>query len=123
MAVVLWAIQCLLAPALAGFGTVRLVRSREQVVTAFPYLKQFPTSAIRGLGLLELAAGLGLVIPGITGIAPVLVPLAALGGLALALVGTAMHLRRSETTPAATNIIFIVLLILIAWGRFVPYPL
>ena len=123
MTIVLWVIQCLLALALAGFGIARLVRSREQVVGTFPYLEQFPTPAIRALGVCELAAGLGLVLPGLIGIAPVLVPLAALGALALALAGTALHWWRSETTPAAINSIFIALLILTAWGRSGPYPL
>ncbi|MGW0949262.1 DoxX family protein [Streptomyces sp. NPDC002623] len=73
------------------------------------------------LGLLEVLVGIGLVLPAATVIAPVLVARAALGGLALALGGTAVHLRRSETQPATVNVLFIALLALIAWGRFGPY--
>lgn len=121
MNVLLWICQVLLAAALAGFGATRLLRSKAQVVAAFPYLEQFPGGAIKALGLLEMLAGIGLVLPGVTGIAPVLVPWAAVGALALAAGGTIVHLRRSEQQPAAINVIFIALLIFIAWGRFGPH--
>lgn len=123
MNVLLWVCQWLLALALAGFGMARLARSRQRVVSAFPYLEPYPGPAIKALGLLEVMAGLGLVLPGATGIAPVLVGWAALGGLALAVGGTVVHLRRRETQSATINTLFIAVLILIAWGRFGPYHL
>ena len=73
------------------------------------------------IGLLEVLAGFGLVLPGAVNIAPVLVPWAAVGGLALAVGGSVVHLRRSETRLAAANLVFIVPLLLVAWGRFGPY--
>ncbi|WP_322780491.1 hypothetical protein [Frankia sp. Cas4] len=44
------------------------------------------------------------------------------GGLALVVGGSVVHLRRSETPAAAAfNVVFLVLLGAIAWGRFGPY--
>ncbi|WP_322755360.1 hypothetical protein [Frankia sp. Cas3] len=43
------------------------------------------------------------------------------GGLTLVVGGSVVHLRRSETPAAAFNVVFLVLLGAIAWGRFGPY--
>ncbi|WP_173086730.1 DoxX family protein [Phytohabitans rumicis] len=64
---------------------------------------------------------MGLLLPGALNIVPVLVPLAAVGGLALVLGGSVVHLRRSERAAAAVNLVYIALLVLVAWGRFGPY--
>ncbi len=121
MNVLLWVVQSLLAAAFLALGTLKLVRTRAQLASAFPWVQQFPDPAVKTIGVLGALAGLGLVLPAATGIAPVLVPRAAVGGLALAVSGTAVHLRRSEAPAAAINLIYIALLVLVAWGRFGPY--
>jgi hypothetical protein len=121
MNIALWIIQSLLAAAFLALGTMKLLRTRAQLAAAFPWVQQFSDRPVKLIGVLEALVGLGLVLPAAVNIAPVLVPLAAVGGLALAASGSAVHLRRSETAAAAINVIYIALLALVIWGRFGPY--
>jgi hypothetical protein len=64
---------------------------------------------------------LGLLLPALTGVATVLVPLAAVG-LALLMVGAAAtHRRRGELPMIGINTILLVLAVVVAWARFGPY--
>lgn len=63
----------------------------------------------------------GLVLPAVTGIAPVLTPLAALG-IALLMAGAVVvHARRAETQVIVVNLVLLVLAAVVVWGRFGPY--
>ncbi|HKS99596.1 MAG TPA: DoxX family protein [Rugosimonospora sp.] len=121
MTVFLWIVQSLLAVLFQTVGTMKLLRTRAQLAPIFAWVEGFSDNVVKGLGILEILAGVGLVLPAAVNVAPVLVPLAALGGLALAAGGSVVHLRRKETPAAAINLIFITLLALVAWGRFGPY--
>lgn len=121
MNVFLWIVQSLLALAFLTVGAMKILRSRAQLADTFGWVEGFSDSSVKVIGLLDALVGLGLVLPGVTGIAPILVPVAALGGIALAGGGSVVHLRRSETSLAAVNLVYIALLIVVAWGRFGPY--
>jgi hypothetical protein len=79
---------------------------------------------IRTIALLEVLAAFGLVFPGLTGIAQVLTPLAAVG-LVVVMVGAArVHLSRgSEAQMAAMNVMLGAIAAFVAWGRFGDWPL
>lgn len=117
----LWVFQSLLAVAFLAVGAMKLVRSRERLASVFGWVEDFPDAVVKGTGVLDALVGLGLVLPAATDIAPVLVPWAALGGVALAGGGSLIHLRRSETGQAAGNVLWVVLLLVIAASRFGPY--
>ncbi|WP_329343409.1 DoxX family protein [Streptomyces sp. NBC_01352] len=121
MNVLLWIVQSLLAVVFVALGTMKFVRTRAQLASVFAWVEQFSDATVKAIGLLEIMVGLGLIIPAVVNIAPVLVPLAAVGGALLAIGGSVVHLRRSETLPAAINLVYIALLALIVWGRFGPY--
>ncbi|MFC8432454.1 DoxX family protein [Streptomyces sp. NPDC057253] len=117
----LWVFQSLLAAVFLTVGTMKLVRSRAQLASSFGWVEQSSDSFVKVSGLMDTLVGLGLILPAATDIAPVLVPFAAIGGLAILTGGTAIHLRRSETSEAVGNLVFLVLLGVIVWGRFGPY--
>ncbi|GGN39320.1 DoxX family protein [Streptomyces fuscichromogenes] len=121
MNLLLWILQSLVAAVFLAVGTMKLVRNRVQLASVFGWVGQASDTFVKISGVLDTLVGLGLVLPGATGIAPVLVPCAALGGLAIMTGGTAIHLRRSETSDAVGNLVTIVLLAVIVWGRFGPY--
>jgi uncharacterized membrane protein YphA (DoxX/SURF4 family) len=75
------------------------------------------------VGFLELLAALGLILPGLLHIAPVLTPLAA-AGLVVIMVGALVtHARRNERSAMAVNVVLLVLSAVVVWGRFGPSPL
>lgn len=121
MNAVLWVAQSLLAAAFLTIGGMKLVRTRAQVAAVFAWAADFSDASVKALGVLEVLVAVGLVLPAAVDIAPVLVPVAAIGGLALATGGSVVHLRRSEVSLAAINLVYIVLLGLVVWGRFGPY--
>ena len=124
MNVVLWIAAIILALAMLAAGSMKRIRSRDQLVAAgMSYAEHFPPGLIKLIGLLEVLAAVGLVVPPLVGIAPVLTPLAATG-VALLMIGAIItHLRlKDPVAQAAPAIVLAVLAIFVAWGRFGPYP-
>ncbi|MEV5958481.1 DoxX family protein [Streptomyces sp. NPDC051987] len=121
MNILLWVVQSLLAAAFLAVGAMKIFRKRAELAATFGWVEQFSDLSVKAIGALDALVGFGLVLPGATDVAPMLVPWAALGGIALAGGGSVVHLRRSETQLAAVNVVYIALLALIAWGRFGPY--
>jgi hypothetical protein len=87
------------------------------------YADDFGDGAIKAIGVIKVIAVAGLILPGLTGIAPVLVPLAALG-LVLLMTGAAtVRIVRQEWRYLAGDVVFLLLLGFLAVGRFVIEPL
>ncbi|MBC8503422.1 MAG: DoxX family protein [Chloroflexi bacterium] len=74
-------------------------------------------------GTAEILGGLGLILPGVTKIQTRLTPLAG-AGLALVMVGAIVwHLGRGEAGNIVLNIILVVLISFVAYGRWRLSPL
>ncbi len=123
MNIALWVIAGLLAAALLAAGITKLVKSK-QALEADPrqaWAHDFSAGAIKAIGVTEVLGALGLILPAVTGIAVVLVPLAALG-LAVTMVGAiVVHLRRGERQAVVAPVLLLVMSAVVAWGRFGPY--
>ncbi|HEV7755566.1 MAG TPA: DoxX family protein [Mycobacteriales bacterium] len=121
MNVVLWIIAALLAVAFGAAGLMKLTQPKEKLAPKMAYVEDFSGGAVKAIGAVEILAALGLVLPAVTGIAPVLVPLAALG-LVVVMIGAAVvHARRGENQLIVPNVVLLVLAAVVAWGRFGPY--
>ncbi|MPZ80371.1 MAG: DoxX family protein [Actinophytocola sp.] len=122
MNVFLWILQGFLAAMFLMAGVLKSAQPKEKLAPRMPWVEDFSTGTVRLIGVVELLAALGLVLPGVTGIAPVLTPLAATG-LAVTMVLAALtHARRKEYSGIATNAVILILAAVVAWGRFGPYP-
>jgi DoxX-like family len=75
---------------------------------------------VKTLGVLELLAAAGLILPGAVGIAPVLVAVTAVCWVLLMVGAMITHGRRGESTLVMLNLVYLALAIFIAWGRFGP---
>jgi uncharacterized membrane protein YphA (DoxX/SURF4 family) len=122
MNLALWIIAIVLAVAFAGSGLMKLVVPKDKLVTAGQgWAQDFSPTNIRLIGLVEIVGAVGLVLPAAVHIAPILVPLAAVG-LAFVMVGAiVVHARRKEPLNIAVNVVLIALAVVVAWGRFGPY--
>ena len=92
----LWIVAVILAGIYLLSGIVKLVVPKEKLATvpAGGWVNDFSANAVRAIGVLEILAALGLVLPAVLRIAPVLVPLAA-AGLVVLMAGAAItRLRR-----------------------------
>lgn len=118
MNIVLWVLAGLLAVAFFASGLSKVVGDRQQMISKTPYVEDFPQGAVRLIGVVEVLGALGLVLPAIFGVAPTLVPLAAIGLAAVMVGAVVVHLRRGEgLAAAAPALVLAVLSALVAWGR------
>ncbi|MGV9789815.1 DoxX family protein [Streptomyces sp. NPDC003435] len=76
--------------------------------------------SIKALGVLELLAAAGLVLPALLDRVPVLVPVTASCWVLLMIGAMATHGRRREFGFVALNLVYLALAAFIAWGRFGP---
>ena len=118
----LWIIAGLLAVAYLFGGASKLIVPKEKlaVIPAAGWVEDFSAGTVKVIGALEVLAAVGLVLPAVLDIAPVLVPAAAVG-LALIMVGAAItRLRRHEAKYMVADLTYLALAGFVAWGRFGP---
>jgi uncharacterized membrane protein YphA (DoxX/SURF4 family) len=122
MNVLLWVLAGVLAAVFLGSGAMKLVRTKPQLAGAGQgWVEPFSPGTIKLIGVLEVAAAVGLVLPAALTIAPILTPIAAVG-LILVMAGAVVtHARRHEIPNMAVNIVLAIVAVVVAWGRFGPY--
>ncbi|MBT2288509.1 DoxX family protein [Paenibacillus albidus] len=69
------------------------------------------------IGIAELVGVLGIIVPQMANIAPVLTPIAAIGLAVIVLFGATFHMMRKEYKQIGVNIVFFVLAVVVAVGR------
>ncbi|MEM9955484.1 MAG: DoxX family protein [Chloroflexota bacterium] len=102
----LWIVQGLVGLAFLGAGFMKLTQPEEKLIdNGMTFIEDIGINATRGIGLLEVLGGLGILLPVPLNILPVLTPLAALG-LMIVMVGALLtHLRRGETSSVVPNVV------------------
>jgi uncharacterized membrane protein YphA (DoxX/SURF4 family) len=122
MNVLLWIVASVLAAVFLASGAMKLVRTKEQLAgSGQGWVEPFPDSVIKLIGVLEVAAAAGLILPPALDIAPVLAPVAAVGLIVVMVGAVITHGRRREYSNVAVNVVLGVLAAVVAWGRFGPY--
>jgi uncharacterized membrane protein YphA (DoxX/SURF4 family) len=116
MNIALWIVAGLLAVAFLASGAMKLA------AFGMGWVEDFGAGAVKAIGALEVLAAVGLILPAALGIAPVLVPLAAVGLVVLMAGAIITHLRRHEAQVIASPVALLALAVLVAWGRFGPSP-
>jgi hypothetical protein len=121
MNIALWIIAGLLAVTFLAGGAMKLIQPKEKLAASgMGFAEDFSAGTVKAIGTLEVLAAVGLILPAALDIAPVLVPLAAVG-LVLLMVGAIItHLRRHEAQAIVVNLTLLALAVLVAWGRFGP---
>ena len=120
MNIVLWVLQVLLAVAFFAHGAMMVAPPAEiaaQMNASLPRWFQL------FLGVAEVLAAVGLVLPGLTRILPWLVSWAA-GGIIIVMVSaTGYHVVRGEVGSAVTTLILLVMATFVAYMRFRVLPI
>ena len=75
---------------------------------------------VKTLGVLELLAAVGLILPAIIDIAPVMVPVTAVCWVLLMIGAMITHGRLGQSKLVMLNVVYLALAAFIAWGRFGP---
>ena len=123
MTYALWTVQALLALVFLFAGGVKLVLPADELTAGTP----LPALFLRLIAAAEVLGALGLVLPGLLRIRPVLTPLAA-AGLTVIMIGatvlTAIGLGGEGVDPILALIPLVVGLLsaFVAYGRWQPVP-
>jgi hypothetical protein len=121
----LWIVAGLLAAAYLFGGFSKLLIPQEKIAKAAragEWVLDFSPGAVKAIGAAEILGAAGLILPAVTGIAPILVPLAAVG-LALIMTGAVIvRIRRHELKLALLDLVYLALAAFVAIGRFGPAP-
>lgn len=75
---------------------------------------------VKTLGILELLAAAGLILPAVLDIAPVMVPVTATCWVLLMIGAMITHGRLGQYRLIMLNVAYLALAVFVAWGRFGP---
>ena len=114
MNVALWIIQVLLAALFVFGGVMKLVMPIEEMTKQIP----MPGGFLRFIGVAEFLGGLGLILPGLFGIATLLTPLAAVGLVIIMIGATVVSFMNGPAIGALLPFVVGVLLAFVAYGRW-----
>ena len=124
MNVALWILAGLLAVILLAAGVPKLVKSKADLAASGQgWVEGYSATAVKAIGTLEILAAIGLILPALVDIAPILVPLAATGVVLLMIGAAITHARRGEYKNIAVNAVLAVLALVIAIFRFGSHSL
>lgn len=119
----LWTLQVLLAGYFAVAGLIKINVPTGPATRRFTWLAGVSPTRVHFLGGLELLVAIGLILPAITGVATVLTPVAAAVAALLMISALLMGLRRRALRWLPALLLVLAAAVVVAWGRFGPYPL
>ncbi len=127
MNTVIWVLQGILATMFLMAGLMKVSNSKNEIKKKgaghMDWVEDLSAGNIKLIGILEVFAAVGLIIPQWTGILPWLTPLSA-AGLALTMIGAViLHMRRGDGAKSVSvNVLLFLLAAFISYGRFVLIP-
>jgi uncharacterized membrane protein YphA (DoxX/SURF4 family) len=118
----LWIAQILLSFAFFVHGRM-MITPQESMRDRFGYVFAILPRFRLFLGVAELLAVAGLILPGLTGVLPWLTPLAAFCLVIVMIGAIVFHIRRREYPNLVLNLILMIMAAFVAYGRWFLYPL
>lgn len=119
MTYALWFVQVLLALLFLFAGGMKLVLSPEAMAAmGSPNQIPLPGLLVRFIGVVEVLGALGLILPGLLGIRPGLVPLAAAGLFIVMIGATVLTMLADGFAAGIAPLVVGLLLAFVAYGRW-----
>ncbi len=113
MTTALWIVQGLLALLFLFAGSMKLILPVEMMTAQMP----LPGLFLRFIGVAEVAGALGLILPGLLRIRPMLTPLAACGLVIIMIGATVVTLADGDVVSALVPLVVGLLSTAVAYGR------
>lgn len=121
--ITLWIAQLLLVFVFGGAGFAKVTMSLPELAQSLPYTADLPGWLVRFIGVSELAAAVGLLLPSLFRILPVLTPAAAVGLNVIMWLATVFHIFRAEWSALPMTIVIGGVAAFVAWGRLKKAPI
>lgn len=120
---ILWSAQILLATCFIWAGTFKLLYPIEKLSAMWPWTSQVSPALVFFTGIIDSLGAIGLILPSLLCIKPVLTPITAIAIIVLMTVAVIFHIVRGEAAGIGPNIAFALIATFIAWGRLSKAPL
>lgn len=104
-------------------GFMKLGTPIADLSNSLPWTADVSVGFVRFIGFVDLAGGIGILLPALTRIQPRLTILAAFGLVALQVLAFGFHASRGEFSMLPMNVILIALAVLVVWGRTKKAPI
>lgn len=114
----LWTVQVALAVVFGMAGFMKTTLVMPELGEQLFWTTDVPLPLVRFIGASELAAALGLILPALTRIKPILTAWAAVGLLVVMILATGFHAMRGEFAVIPMTLTFAAMAGFVAWGRF-----
>lgn len=121
--ITLWTAQIVLAAMFIMAGLPKALTPIHELAATMPLAGEVPEAFVRFIGISELLAAIGLVLPGVFRIKPLLISLAAAGLVLIMVLAVLYHLAKGEVVPAGINVVLGLLAAFVAWGRYSKAPI
>ena len=118
----LWVAQILLAGMFIMAGAMKIFTPIEELGANAPWVKEMP-NLVRFIGVSELLGGLGLILPSLLRIKPILTPIAAIGIVFIMILAALYHAKMGEFESIGFTVVIALLAAFVAWGRFKKAPI
>ncbi len=127
MNLILWAAQGVLAFMMLLPGFLKLSNSNEELIKKgngrMDWAEDISATNMKLIGIVELMAAFGLILPQLLNILPILTPIAAIGVILTMLGALSLHLKRGDGAAAIIpNIVILLIAAFVAYGRLVLIP-
>ena len=122
MDIILWIAAGLLAlvALTGGFTKTFIPKGKLEHHEGAAWTRGVSPAFVKTLGVLELLAAIGLILPAVVDVAPVMVPVTAVCWIALMIGAMTTHARLGQFKLVMVNAVYVALAVLIAVGRFGP---
>lgn len=122
MNLTLWIVAGLLAAVALFSGVAKALLPKEKLAAApgGGWTEHADAGFIKTLGALEILAAVGLILPAVLDIAPVLVPVTAVCWVLLMVGAMIAHFRQGEFKFMVLNLTYLAMAVFVARGRFGP---
>ncbi len=127
MNTVIWILQGMIAMMFLMAGFMKVTQSKDELKIKgkgrMDWVEDLSIKNIRLIGIVEVLAAIGLILPQWTGILPWLTPVSA-AGLVLTMMGSMiLHMRRGDGVKSiSVNIMLLLLAAFVAYGRDALVP-
>lgn len=121
--IALWAVQVLLSAMFLMAGAGKLFQPINELAKMLPWVTTLSEGLVRFIGFSEMLGGIGLLLPALLRIKPILTGYAAIGITVVMLLASFFHISRGEGSVVGMNFLLMALSLFVAWGRMIKAPI
>jgi len=118
MLIAVWIVSAITALLYIMAGGRKVTMKAEKLPENFPFVADTGVRGLRFIGAVEVLGGIGVILPALTGIAPILTPIAASGLVLVMLLAIIYHVVKREFKVIGFNVLLLVLPLFVAITRF-----